>query len=69
MNLLWDDCTNHSKLSVVAQVFTIISDYGLSATGYDRIVEWAKCILLKGNRLKRNFYVVTSMMKPLDLGH
>jgi len=25
---LWDDCTNHSKLSVVAQVFTIKSDHG-----------------------------------------
>jgi hypothetical protein len=25
---LWDGCTNHSKLSVVAQVFTIKSDTG-----------------------------------------
>ena len=39
---LWDDCTNHSKLSVVAQVFTIKSDYRLSEAGYDRIVEWVR---------------------------
>ena len=28
--LLWDSCTNQSKLSVVAQLFTIKLDYGLS---------------------------------------
>jgi hypothetical protein len=33
--LLLDDCTNHSKLSVIARVFTIKSDYGLSEVGYD----------------------------------
>ena len=27
---LWDGCTNHSKLSVVAQVFTIKSNHGMS---------------------------------------
>jgi hypothetical protein len=36
---LWDGCRNHSKLSVVAQVFTIKSDYGLNETGYDKIIE------------------------------
>jgi len=36
---LWDSCTNHSKLSVVAHVFTIKSDYGLSGADYDRIVK------------------------------
>jgi hypothetical protein len=36
---LWDDCTNHSKLSIVAQMFTIKSNSGLSEAGYDRIVE------------------------------
>ena len=64
---LWDGCTNHSELFVVVQVFTIKSDYGLSATSYDRIVEWAKSNLHEGNRLKENFYATTSMMKPLGL--
>jgi hypothetical protein len=64
---LWDDCTNHSKLSVVAQVFTIKSDYRLSEAGYDRIVEWVRSILLKGNRLKENFYAAKSMMKLIGL--
>jgi hypothetical protein len=32
---LWDDCTNHSKLLVVAHVFTIKLDYGLSEADYD----------------------------------
>jgi hypothetical protein len=36
---LWNSCTNHSKLSVVAHVFTIKSDYGLSGADYDRIVK------------------------------
>jgi hypothetical protein len=33
--LLLDGCTNHSKLSVIARVFIIKSDYGLSEVGYD----------------------------------
>jgi len=64
---LWDGCTNHSKLSVIAQVFTIKSNYRLSEDGYDRIIEWAKSILPEENMLKKNFYVVKSMMKPLNL--
>jgi hypothetical protein len=36
---LWDGCTNRSKLSAVAQVFTIKSDHELSETGYDKIIE------------------------------
>jgi hypothetical protein len=42
---LWDGYTNHSKLSTVAQVFTIKSDHGLSEAGYDKIIEWARSIL------------------------
>jgi hypothetical protein len=66
---LWDGCTNHSKLSAVAQVFTIKSDHGLSEAGYDKIIEWAISILPEGNRLKENFYAAKSMMKPLGLGY
>jgi hypothetical protein len=66
---LWDGCTNHSKLLAVAQVFTIKSDHGLSEAGYDKIIEWARSILLEGNRMKENFYAVKSMMKPLGLGY
>jgi hypothetical protein len=36
---LWVDCINHNKLLVVAQVFTVKSDYGLSEASYDIIVE------------------------------
>jgi len=32
-------------------------------------MEWARSILLGGNRLKDNFYAVKSMMKPLGLGY
>jgi len=66
---LWNGCTNHSKLSAVAQVFTIKSDHGLSETGYDKFIEWARSILPEGNSLKENFYAVKSMMKPLGLGY
>jgi len=66
---LWDGCTNHSKLSAVAQVFTIKSDHGLSEAGYDKIIEWTRSILPEGNKMKENFYVAMSMMKPLGLGY
>jgi hypothetical protein len=66
---LWNGCMNHNKLSTVAQVFTIKSDHGLSDVGYDKIIKWARSILPKGNRLKENFYVAKSMMKPLSLGY
>jgi len=36
---LWDGCMNHNKLLVVAQVFTIKSDHGLSEASYDKIME------------------------------
>jgi len=64
---LWDSCTNNSKLSAIAQVFTIKSDHGLSEAGYDKIIEWARSILPERNRLKENFYAAKSMMKPLGL--
>jgi hypothetical protein len=66
---LWDGYTNHSKLSAVAQVFTIKSDHRLSEARYNKIIEWARSILLEGNRLKENFYATKSMMKPLGLGY
>jgi hypothetical protein len=66
---LWDSCTNHNKLSVVAQVFTIKSDHGLSEAGFDRILEWMRNILPEGNKLKENFYAANSMMKPFSLGY
>jgi len=65
---LWDNCMNHNKLSTVAQVFTIKSDHGLSEADYDKIIEWARSILPEGNRLKENFYIAKSIMKPLGLG-
>jgi hypothetical protein len=50
-------------------VFTIKSDHGLSEAGYDKIIEWARSILPERNRLRENFYVAKSMMKPLGLGY
>jgi hypothetical protein len=50
-------------------VFTIKSDHGLNEARYDKIIEWARSILLEGNRLKENFYATKSMMKPLGLGY
>jgi len=66
---LWDKCTNHSKLLVVAQVFTIKSDHRLSEAGYDKIIEWMRSIIPKGNRLKEKFYAAKSIIKPLGLGY
>jgi hypothetical protein len=36
---LWNECTNHNKLSVIAYVFTIKSDHGLSEANYDKIIK------------------------------
>jgi len=36
--LLWDDCITHSKLSIIVQVYTMKSNYGLSKTDYDMIL-------------------------------
>jgi len=66
---LLDRCTNHNKLSVIAQVFTVKSNHGLSEAGHDIIVEREKNILLEGNRMKKNFYAIKSMMKSLGLGY
>ena len=60
-------CTNHSKLSVIAHVFTIKLHYGLSEADYDKIIEWVRRILPEGDRLKENFYTSISMMKPFSL--
>jgi hypothetical protein len=43
---LWDGCIIHSKLSSVAQVFTVKSDHRLSEVSYDRTFKWARNILL-----------------------
>jgi hypothetical protein len=67
--ILWDGCMNHSKLSAVAQVFTIKSDHGFSEASYDKIIKWARSILPEGNMQKENFYAAKSMMKPLSLGY
>jgi len=50
-------------------VFTIKSDCGLSETGYDRIIKWARSIIPEENRLKENFFAAKSMMEPIGLGY
>jgi hypothetical protein len=66
---LWNKCTNHSKLSIIAQVFTIKLNHGLSEADYDIIIKWTISFLLERNRLKENFYDAKSMIKPLGLGY
>ena len=46
---LWDDYTNHSKLSVVAQVFTIKSAHGLSESGMTKLLNEREAFYLKGS--------------------
>lgn len=48
-------------------MFIIKLNYRLSEVGHDSIIEWAKNILPKGNRLKKNFYAIKSMMESLSL--
>ena len=59
--LLWDGCTNHSKLLVIAQVFTIKSNHVLSEAGYNRIIEWAKNILPERNRLEKKTFMLLNL--------
>ena len=39
---LWYECINHSKLSTVAQVYTIKLDHKLREADYYIIIEWEK---------------------------
>jgi hypothetical protein len=50
--LLWDGCTSHSKLLIIAHVFTIKSGHKLSGASYYRVIEWVRIILCERNRLK-----------------
>jgi hypothetical protein len=38
-------------------------------SGYEKIIKWARNILPKGNKLKKNFYATKSIKKPLSLGY
>jgi hypothetical protein len=44
---LWDGCTNHSKLSVIIQVFTIKSDHELMRPGMTRLLNGREAFYLK----------------------
>jgi hypothetical protein len=65
--IFWKILTNH--YGMVAQVFTIKSDHGMSEADNDRIVEWARSILPERNRLKKTFYTAKFIMEPLSLGY
>jgi hypothetical protein len=52
---LWDGCTNHIKLSVVAHVFTIKSDLGWVRPVMTELLNRQEALYLKGIRWKRNF--------------
>jgi hypothetical protein len=41
----------------------------LSDAGYDKIIERIRSILPEGNKLKENFYIAKSMIKPFGLGY
>jgi hypothetical protein len=41
----------------------------LNEVGYDNIIEWTRSILTERSKLKENFYIIKSMMKPLSLGY
>ena len=52
---LWDGCTNHIKLSVVAHVFTIKSDLGWVRPVMTELLNRQEALYLKGIRWKINF--------------
>jgi hypothetical protein len=65
----WDSCITHSKLSTIAPIFIIISDYRLSEVNYNSIIELIKIMLPEKKSLKENYYVAKSMMKSFGLGY
>jgi len=74
--IFWKILTNHYGISAQIivnyqpwHICSIKLVHELSETGYDRIIEYARSILLEGNRLKENFYTAKSMMKPPGLGY
>jgi hypothetical protein len=42
MKPIWDGYTTYSKFFAIAQVCTTKLDYGLSETGYDKLLKWGE---------------------------
>ncbi|XP_011073575.1 uncharacterized protein LOC105158490 [Sesamum indicum] len=51
---LWDGCKNHTKLSAVAQLLSIKSEYNLPEACYDRLVSTIKSMLPEDEKLPDN---------------
>jgi len=62
---LRDGCTNHGKLSAVAQVFTIKSDHGLSEVGcHNPILGYSPKFTFFQNKNKKNKIKAGNVEKP-----
>jgi len=61
---LWDGCTNHSKLSAVAHVFTSSQITGWVRPGMTRLLNGQEAFYLKGTGWKRTFMLRTPWWNP-----
>ncbi|KAL2231065.1 UNVERIFIED_CONTAM: hypothetical protein Sindi_1700900 [Sesamum indicum] len=66
---LWDGCKNHTKLSAVAQLLSIKSEYNLPEACYDRLVSTIKSMLPEDEKLLDNFYTTKKHLGKLGLGY
>ncbi|XP_020550342.1 uncharacterized protein LOC110012142 [Sesamum indicum] len=66
---LWDGCKNHTKLSAVAQLLSIKSEYNLPEACYDRLVSTIKSMLPEDEKLPDNFYTTKKHLGKLGLGY
>ncbi|KAK4435136.1 hypothetical protein Salat_0676900 [Sesamum alatum] len=65
---LWDGCKNHTKLSTVAQLLSIKSEYNLPEAYYDRLMLTIKNMLSEDEKLPDNFYTTKKHLSTLGLG-
>ncbi|XP_017985270.1 PREDICTED: uncharacterized protein LOC108663891 [Theobroma cacao] len=65
---LWSGCTKHTTLSVVSQLLNVKSEYNLSESCFDRLLEIIKNMLPSDETLPTDFYRLKKEVAKLGLG-
>ncbi|KAL0340049.1 UNVERIFIED_CONTAM: hypothetical protein Sradi_4521700 [Sesamum radiatum] len=66
---LWDGCKNHNKLSAMAQLLNIKSEYNISEACYDRLMSVIRTMLPEGEKLPNNLFKTKKQLAKLGLGY
>ncbi|CAH9130990.1 unnamed protein product [Cuscuta epithymum] len=64
---LYDGCTSHTRLSVVAELLSVKSQYNMSDACYDKVASIVERIVPGDNHLPKSFYQSKKMIHGLGL--